>query len=135
MENNENTTTNVEASEKMPFGKLLIVAFVVTAVVILLAILAGKLGVSAAPEMCFIGILVWAKIFNHSLNPLDILKVWTGALVGILMCVATMLLGAKFGAGAGAIALLVLIYVQILFDVGKLCEWVVNGATPFFLTI
>lgn len=119
--------------KKLSFGKLVLVSVVVTLIVIALVLAAGALGVGA--ELCFLGIIVWAKCFQASFKALDILKVWTGALTGLLVCVAFLLISAKFGTDVGGIVLLVLILVQVIFDIGSLSPWVVNASTPFFLTV
>ena len=111
------------------FKKTLLISFIILVLVVVYAVLGGVLHIGT--DLLFLGIIVWAKCFHLSLKPADVLKCWTGAAVGV----GIMLAEHAVGGTAGTIVLLVLVFVQIIFDVGSISDWIVNPSIPFFLTV
>lgn len=119
--------------EKKSIGKLSIIGVVLVLVIAIIGIVTKLLGTGL--ELCFVGLLVWAKCYEKSMNPMDILKVWTGGLVGVLICVAEIFVVQQFGAAAGKAVLLVLVGLILVLDIGKINPWLANHSTAFFLTV
>lgn len=118
-------------TEKVPFAKSLVKALVLLAIALVFFALGKKFGFGI--NLCILGLLCWAKCFELKMDPASILKLWTGALTGVLLVLAFAVVGAKFGELPGIITFIVLLLINIALDMGEYCPWVCNAATQMFL--
>ena len=123
----------MEEKKGSGIGKSMFISLIILIAVVLVVILCRALKLGT--DVLFIGLLCWVKCFDLDLNPKTILKCWTGAGVGLLIWLANYFTTVKFGTVAGLVVLLVLVYIQIIFDVRNTCDWLVNAAEPIMLTL
>ncbi len=121
----------MEKKKKVSFQKVLMISVIAMALIVLIALLGRMAGFGT--DLLFIGLLVWLKCFHKKMEPIVILKVWTSGAVGIGIVLGELLAAQAFGHGIGTATLLVLLFVQIVLDVGHVNDWIVGPATPFFV--
>jgi hypothetical protein len=134
----DNTSADNNIQEQQPaakprFGRTLIVTVCFTLFALVVIGIQTLVGLNQF-WIAFLGLNIWTAL-GSKMKIKEILKVWAGALTGLLLLLLLGWVTTQFGASAGLVLQIALIFIVIFCIVGQRLIYFFNLPCGFFLTI